>query len=112
MLGGRYRLEGRIGAGGMATVWRGYDEVLDRPVAVKLLSPAQGQDDAAYQRARNEARCGAGLAHPNVAAVYDFGTSRRSGRGTAFLVMELVEGPLLSHRLHRGPLDWRLAVRV
>ncbi len=111
-LGGRYRLDEEIGAGGMAHVWRGYDEVLDREVAVKLLTPEHAGDPRTFERARNEARYAARLAHPNVAAVYDFGTSRRGERGTAYLVMELVEGPLLSDQLRRGPLDWRFAARI
>ena len=109
-LGGRYRLDEEIGVGGMARVWRAYDHVLDREVAVKLLVTAG--DSSAFERARNEARHAARLAHPNVAAVYDFGTSQRGGRGTAYLVMELLDGPLLSDRLRRGPLDWHFAARV
>jgi len=111
-LGGRYRLDEVIGTGGMARVWRAYDTVLDREVAVKMLTAEHSADPVAYHRARNEARFNARLAHPNVAAVYDFGTSRRAGQGAAYLVMELVEGPLLSDYLQRGPLDWGFAARV
>ncbi len=112
VLGGRYRLEEQIGAGGMAPVWRAHDEVLDRAVAVKVLTAENTADPEEFERARNEARSAAGLAHPNVAAVYDFGTSRRAGRGAAYVVMELVEGALLSEYLRTGPLNWRFAVRV
>jgi serine/threonine protein kinase, bacterial len=86
--------------------------VLDRVVAVKLLTDDQCVDPRDVERARAEARFGARLAHPNVAAVYDFGTSRRGGRGAAFVVMELLDGMLLGNRLDRGPLNWRFAVRV
>jgi serine/threonine-protein kinase len=96
----------------MASVWRAHDDVLDRDVAVKLLTPEHAADPDAFDRARNEARCGARFAHPNVVAVYDFGTSRRGGRGTAYLVMELVEGPLLVHAMRDGPLDWQVAGRI
>ena len=112
MVGGRYRLLDEAGVGGMATVWRAHDEVLDRVVAVKLLTDDQCVDPRDIERARTEARYGARLAHPNVAAVYDFGTSRRGGRGAAFVVMELLDGMLLANRLDRGPLNWRFAVRV
>ncbi|HEY1484656.1 MAG TPA: serine/threonine-protein kinase [Micromonosporaceae bacterium] len=111
-LGGRYRLLEQIGTGGMARVWRAYDEVLARPVAVKLLGAEDDRDSRAFDRARTEARCAGRLAHPNVAAVYDFGTSRRGGRGVPYLVMELVEGPLLSDYLRRGVLHPATAVRV
>jgi len=96
----------------MATVWRAHDEVLDRIVAVKLLTDDQCADPRDIERARTEARYGARLAHPNVAAVYDFGTSRRGGRGAAYVVMELLDGRLLSDHLDHGPLTWRYAVRV
>jgi serine/threonine-protein kinase len=112
VLGGRYQLLEEIGAGGMARVWRAHDEVLDRTVAVKLLTAEHTSDPVELTRARNEARCAARLAHPNVAAVYDFGTSLRGERGAAYVVMELVEGPLLSEYLKSGPLNWRFAVRV
>ncbi|WP_432827512.1 serine/threonine-protein kinase [Dactylosporangium sp. CA-092794] len=111
-LGGRYRLERKLGQGGMASVWEAHDEVLDREVAVKLLTPEHTADAEAFDRARNEARYGARFAHPNVVSVYDFGTSRRAGRGTAFLVMELVEGQPLGAVMQAGPLDWRVAGRV
>src|SRR4051794_39972878 len=111
-LGGRYRLVEEIGVGGMAPVWRAHDEVLDREVAVKLLTDEHSADPYEFERARNEARCAARLAHPNVAAVYDFGTSRRAGHGAAYVVMELVEGLLLNAYLYNGPMNWRLAVRV
>ncbi|MFI5909234.1 serine/threonine-protein kinase [Dactylosporangium sp. NPDC051541] len=111
-LGGRYRLRRKLGEGGMASVWEAHDEVLDRQVAVKLLTPEHTADIDAFERARNEARSGARFAHPNVVAVYDFGTSRRAGRGTAYLVMELVEGQSLDRVMLDGPLDWQVAGRV
>jgi len=111
VLGGRYRLDERIGAGGMAEVWSAHDAVLDRPVAVKLVS-VEATGPEAVQRARNEARSAARLAHPNVAAVYDFGTSQRGGRGDAYLVMEVVEGGRLTEYLRRGPLHPKTAIRV
>jgi serine/threonine-protein kinase len=112
LVGGRYRLLDAAGVGGMAVVWRAHDEVLDRFVAVKLLTDDQCADPREIDRARTEARYGARLAHPNVAAVYDFGTSRRGGRGAAYVVMELLDGRLLSDHLDRTPLNWRFAVRV
>jgi eukaryotic-like serine/threonine-protein kinase len=96
----------------MGVVWRAHDEVLDRFVAVKLLTDDQCADPREIERARSEARYGARLAHPNVAAVYDFGTSRRGGRGAAYVVMELLDGRLLSDHLDRAALNWRFAVRV
>ena len=111
-LGGRYQLLELIGSGGMARVWRAHDEVLDRVVAVKVLTDEHAADPFEFERARNEARCAARLAHPNVAPVYDFGTSRRGGLGAAYVVTELVDGPLLSDYLRGGPLGWRFAVRV
>jgi serine/threonine-protein kinase len=112
-LGGRYQLEQCIGMGGMSQVWRGYDEVLARPVAIKLITADQAADDACDERVRAEARAAAGLAHPNVAGVYDFGTSAfLPGREAPYIVMELVDGVTLADHLAGGPLDWRIAVRV
>ncbi|MET7751521.1 serine/threonine-protein kinase [Micromonospora sp. NPDC005367] len=109
-LDGRYELEQRIGVGGMSEVWRAHDVVLDRPVAVKVMSPGQ---DASVERIRAEARSAARLVHPNVASVHDFGTCVTApGRQTPYIVMELAEGETLAVHLSAGPLDWRIAVRV
>ncbi|MDG4797322.1 serine/threonine-protein kinase [Micromonospora sp. WMMD1082] len=112
-LDGRYRLEQRIGIGGMSEVWRAHDAVLDRPVAVKLVSPGQPDGVASVERIRAEARSAARLVHPNVASVHDFGTCDTApGRALPYIVMELAEGRTLATHLRAGPLDWRIAVRV
>jgi serine/threonine-protein kinase len=100
---GRYRLLERIGSGGMSVVWRGYDEVLGRQVAVKVLAAQFAADADLRSRLRREARAVARLAHPHITNVYDYG---EAGDGTPFLVMELVEGESLADRLRRGPLPW------
>ncbi|MFC4018782.1 serine/threonine-protein kinase [Micromonospora sp. GCM10011542] len=112
-LDGRYRLEQRIGVGGMSEVWRAHDAVLDRPVAVKLISPGPDGQHGPVERIRAEARSAARLVHPNVASVHDFGTSATlPGRQVPYIVMELAEGETLAAHLRNGPLDWRIAVRV
>ncbi|HEX8630126.1 MAG TPA: serine/threonine-protein kinase [Catenuloplanes sp.] len=115
-LGGRYQLEQRIGIGGMSEVWRGHDQVLDRPVAVKLMAPwlaGRTDDDVSYDRVRAEARSAARLSHPNVASVHDFGMSSFvPGQQAPYIVMELVEGQTLAVHLASGPLDWRIGVRI
>jgi len=110
-LGGRYRLDSPLGAGGMAAVWRGHDLVLGRPVAVKLLTPRLA-DRASRERIRAEAKVAARLTHPNVAGVYDFGESRRGHRKIPYIVMELVDGPTLAERLRGGVPHWRTAVCI
>ncbi|MFI6783364.1 serine/threonine-protein kinase [Micromonospora sp. NPDC050276] len=112
-LDGRYRLDQRIGVGGMSEVWRAHDQVLDRPVAVKLISPGPDDRHGPVDRIRAEARSAARLVHPNVASVHDFGTSSTwPGRPVPYIVMELAEGETLAAHLRAGPLDWRIAVRV
>jgi serine/threonine protein kinase len=100
VLAGRYQLEEPIAAGGAGEVWRGQDTVLARAVAVKLLRPEYVQHPEALARFRAEARHAAGLSHPGIAHVYDYGED-----GQPFLVMELVEGPSLAGVLTSGPLD-------
>ena len=107
-LGGRYRLDRRIAAGGMGEVWEAEDAVLGRRVAVKVLAGDPAADARSVERFRREARAAAGLAHPNVAAVYDFGQDGR----TSFFVMELLHGETLAARLARGPLPVDPAVAV
>jgi eukaryotic-like serine/threonine-protein kinase len=103
LLGGRYRLSGRIAVGGMGEVWRGTDELLDRAVAVKLLSAAHALDEAFRARFRAEARYAASLSHPNIAQVFDYGETTGNEEaaaglpsGGAYLIMELVQGEPLS----------------
>ena len=90
-VGGRYRLDRRLGAGGMSTVFLAIDTVLERPVAVKLLAEHLAEDEVFVQRFRNEALSAARLQHPNVVQVYDSGLDAESHRH--FIVMEYVEGP-------------------
>jgi hypothetical protein len=96
-LSGRYRLDERIAGGGMGDVWRGTDEVLGRTVAVKILLPALLEEPGFAERFRGEARTMATINHPGVVNVYDYGNED----GTAFLVMEYVEGDALSRTLSR-----------
>jgi serine/threonine protein kinase len=90
-VGGRYRLDRRLGAGGMSTVFQATDTVLERPVAIKLLAEHLAQDEAFVARFRREALAAARLQHPNVVQVFDSGEDPGSGRH--FIVMEYVDGP-------------------
>jgi serine/threonine protein kinase len=97
-LGGRYRVEGELGRGGMAKVYRGTDNVLGRPVAVKVLSPQYAQDANFVTRFRREAQAAARLNHPNLVQVYDTG----SDDGVHYIVMEYVEAKTLADYLTGG----------
>src|SRR5690554_2176417 len=96
-LGGRYVLRSLLAVGGMGEVWRAEDTDLGRPVAVKVLKEAAASNETFLKRFTNEARNAAGLTHPNIAQVFDYGDQE----GTAYLVMELVEGEPLSSILER-----------
>jgi serine/threonine-protein kinase len=98
LLKDRYRLERTLGRGGMAAVWLGHDEVLDRPVAVKVLADTIADDSGFVARFRREAHTAAGLTHPNLVDVYDF--SEEGER--PYLVMQFVPGENLAERLERG----------
>jgi eukaryotic-like serine/threonine-protein kinase len=101
-VGDRYVLRGELGRGGMATVHRALDDVLEREVAVKLLHAHLADDPAFLDRFRREARAAAALDHPNVVAVHDWGETDEG----AYLVLQLVEGPSLRDVLRRhGRLD-------
>ncbi|MFL6077350.1 MAG: serine/threonine-protein kinase [Mycobacteriales bacterium] len=109
-LAGRYRLVAEVGAGGMGTVWRADDLVLERPVAVKI--PAVSQDPAVQGLFRREATAAARLAHPHITSVFDYGEADVPGGRVAYLVMELLEGESLVSRMSAGPLRWAEAVRT
>jgi eukaryotic-like serine/threonine-protein kinase len=109
ILGGRYRLDRELARGGMATVWIAEDPLLSRRVAVKLLLPELAVDDALRVRFRNEAIAAAKLSHPGIVATYDTGDDD----GTAYIVMELVEGKTLRHLIdERGRLPVHEAVDI
>nr|WP_281292089.1 serine/threonine-protein kinase [Micromonospora olivasterospora] len=113
LLGERYRLIEQLGAGGMSVVWRGYDEVLGRQVAVKVLASRLASDKAFRHRIRIEAQAAARLCHPNITNVYDYGESEQGGLTVPYVVMELLDGGSLSARLGRGgTLPWREAVTI
>jgi eukaryotic-like serine/threonine-protein kinase len=98
---GRYELHRRLGRGGMAEVFLARDQLLDRPVAVKVLFPEFATDPAFVERFRREATAAANLNHPNIVGVYDWGEAD----GTYFIVMEYVDGRTLSEILRdEGPL--------
>ena len=100
LLAGRYHLRRVLGRGGAGTVWSADDDLLDRPVAVKLLHPELERDASAVARFRREATAAAALTHPNAVIVYDIGEDE----GREFLVMEYVDGVTLSELLADGQL--------
>jgi eukaryotic-like serine/threonine-protein kinase len=107
-LGSRYRLVEEIGRGGMSVVWRGFDEVLGRDVAIKVLHVRFADNETFRERIRREARAAGRLSHPHVGTVYDFGEVD----GRPYMVMELIDGESLAARLRRAPLPWRLTVAI
>ena len=107
LVAGRYRLEGPIAAGGMGQVWRAFDTLLERRVAVKILHRRDGAPDRLGDRFSREARTLAGLRGPGLVEIYDYGQDTSSGRSLRYIVMELVEGSsladLLDRRVRLGP---------
>ncbi|MEO6461773.1 MAG: protein kinase, partial [Candidatus Eisenbacteria bacterium] len=105
---GHYRLESKIGQGGMGVVWRAVDTTLGRAVALKFLPEAMTRDAEHVARFDREARVLAALHHPGIASIFGF----ESAGDTRFLVMELAEGTTLAERLLRGPLPVPEAIDV
>lgn len=115
ILAGRYRVDDLIGEGGMARVYRGLDEKLGRPVAIKILRRELAADDTFRTRFRLEAQSASRMAHPSIVRVYDAGeeveTEGSRSYHTPYIVMELVEGTLLRDIIARGPVPVADAVR-
>ncbi|HEX8722473.1 MAG TPA: protein kinase [Pyrinomonadaceae bacterium] len=110
VLDDKYRLDARLGEGGMGTVYHATHLLIERPVAVKVLHPRLVADDTAKERFRREARAAGRLQHSNAVAVTDFGETRE---GLVYLVMELLEGRPLREVLGReAPLDPARAVSL
>jgi eukaryotic-like serine/threonine-protein kinase len=109
LLGGRYRLDQVLGQGGMATIFRATDSKLGRQVAVKVLRPEFGSDAQFVERFRHEAQAAASLNHPNIVAVYDYGTDPAG----PYIVMEQVAGGDLSVALgEHGALPPTAVARI
>jgi serine/threonine-protein kinase len=110
-IGGRYRLDRRLGAGGMSTVFLAIDTVLERQVAVKLLAEHLADDEVFVQRFRHEALAAARLQHPNIVQVFDSGQDEGSHRH--YIVMEYVDGPSCADLLREhGQLGIDDTVRI
>ncbi|MGA9860057.1 MAG: protein kinase [Solirubrobacteraceae bacterium] len=100
-LNGRYRLEARIAAGGMSTVYRALDETLERQVAVKLMNREVASDSDQLERFRREARAVAQLSHPHIVGVIDAGEDGDPTHPRPYIVFEYVEGETLKERIRR-----------
>ena len=103
-----YQLVSRLGAGGMGEVYLAHDAKLDRPVALKFLSPDLAVDRDRLRRFHQEARAASSLNHPHILVVHDFGEVD----DRPYLVTEFIEGETLRHRLRQGPLAAREVVDV
>ena len=110
-LNGRYRLDAQIGSGGMSTVYRAFDSVLERRVAVKLMHREIAADTDQLERFRREARAVAQLSHPHIVGVIDAGEED----GRPYIVFEYVEGETLKDRIRRMgrlPVDEAIAYAI
>jgi beta-lactam-binding protein with PASTA domain/tRNA A-37 threonylcarbamoyl transferase component Bud32 len=102
LLGGRYELDGVVGRGGMAEVYRARDIRLDRIVAIKTLRADLARDQIFQARFRREAQSAASLNHPSIVAVYDTGEDMASGLPVPYIVMEYVDGRTVRDLLQDG----------
>ena len=109
MLGGRYQVQDKIGAGGMATVYRGLDEVLGRTVAIKTMLPQYANDPSFAARFKQEAQAAAALQSPYIVSVYDWGKDA----DTYYIVMEYLRGTDLKSGIRKhGALDCKKVAQI
>ncbi len=109
LLAGRYELIEKIGEGGMAVVYKGKDRLLNRYVAIKILRPEFLKDEKFIDNFRKESQAAAGLAHPNIVAVYDVGQELNVN----YIVMELIEGKALSDIIkEKGKIPYKEAINI
>src|SRR5205085_8918877 len=104
---GRYRIERKLGAGGMADVYLAEDQELGRRVAIKILNDRHAADDSFIERFRREAKNAAGLSHPNIVSIYD----RGEAEGTDYIAMEFLDGRSLKELIvGRGPAPIKVTI--
>ena len=109
LLGGRYQVQDRIGTGGMATVYRGLDEVLGRTVAIKTMLPQYANDPSFAARFKQEAQAAAALQSPYIVSVYDWGKDA----DTYYIVMEYLRGTDLKSGIRKhGALDCKKVAQI
>ena len=109
LLGGRYLLKEKVGTGGMATVFRAQDQVLNRAVAVKIMLPQYAGDPTFAARFKQEAQAAAALQSPYIVNVYDWGQDD----DTYYIVMEFVRGSDLKTAIQqRGAINQRKAAEI
>jgi eukaryotic-like serine/threonine-protein kinase len=108
-IAGRYLIEDVIGEGGMATVYRARHKIVDRPCAVKIMDATLSRDPVVSERFRREAKAAQKLAHPNIIEIFDQGETED---GTAYLVMELLDGEALGQTITRGPVEVKRALPI
>jgi tetratricopeptide (TPR) repeat protein/TolB-like protein len=108
VLAGRYEIRGRLGAGGMGSVWRTYDRELEEEIALKVILPERGGDRPTLDRFRREVKIARRISHPNICRMFDYGEAE----GLCFLTMELVEGRTLRAHLAAGPLTPERALNI
>src|SRR5579872_1529021 len=98
---GHYRIESKLGEGGMGVVYRAFDSHLDRPVAIKILRPETTANPERRRRFVQEAKAASALNHPNIVHIYDI----NAADGTDFIAMEFVPGKTLDQCIGRSGLN-------
>lgn len=105
---GPYEILSKLGEGGMGEVYKAKDPRLEREVAVKVLTGRLAQDQGVLTRFQRESKIIASLSHPNIRAIYDFG----SNNGLTYAVMEMLEGETLENYLEHSAFDWKKALQL
>ena len=106
-----YRIESKLGSGGMGVVYRARDLRLNRPIALKLLTAKAGFDSTRRERLTHEARAASALNHPNIVAIYDIGEAAVDGEHVDFMAMEYVSGKPMDRIIAGKPLKPRTALK-
>lgn len=105
ILNNRYQVNNIIGTGGMAIVYDGYDTLLNRPVAIKILKDSFVDDENFFNRLKEEAKASASIIDDNIVSIYDIATTEINGKAVDYIIMEKIEGPTLKEVIaEKAPL--------